>query len=132
MASVDRNPAICVAAAESGKHILFTKPAARTLDEAVKVRDAVHRAGVSFLPGESRARGAEHSRMLHDWVREGRFGRILTASFSMWTGLPRAWPTDEAPDGSLTPGVRRAARGSTTAYTTSTCCGGCSTARCGR
>ncbi|HEY6738640.1 MAG TPA: Gfo/Idh/MocA family oxidoreductase, partial [Actinopolymorphaceae bacterium] len=91
-ASVDRNPDTCVAAAEAGKHIVSVKPLARTLDEATTILTAVRKAGVRFLPGESRSRSTAHHRQLRTWAREGRFGRPLTATFQMWGGLPKGWP----------------------------------------
>lgn len=95
--SVDRNPSICTAAARNGKHIVSVKPLARTLPEATDILTAVREAGVVFLPGESRGRLAEHNRRLKQWVSEGRLGRILTAYFSLWAGLPRRWNGDPDP-----------------------------------
>jgi len=92
--SVDQNPAVCIAAARNGKHILSIKPLARTLPEATAIRAAVHEAGVLFLPAESRGRLADQNRRLRQWIAEGRLGRILTASFSLWAGLPQRWPGD--------------------------------------
>lgn len=91
-ASSDRNPAICTAAAAAGKHIISVKPLANTLDEATRLRTAVHDAGVAFLPAESRQRGAPLAQQLRRWRDEGRFGRILSASFQLWSGLPKSWP----------------------------------------
>ena len=90
--SVDRNPEICIAAAEAGKHIVSIKPLARTLEEADAIVAAVRKAGVVFIPGESRSRSSELNQLLHKWVAGGRFGRITSASFSLSGGLPQGWP----------------------------------------
>ncbi len=95
--SVDRNPSVCVAAARNGKHILSIKPLARTLAEATQILNAVREAGVIFLPAESRQRLADQSRQLKQWISEGRFGRILTASYSLWASLPQRWQSDPDP-----------------------------------
>jgi len=95
--SVDRNPAVCIAAARSGKHILSIKPLALTLPEASAIREAVHEADVVFLPAESRGRLAEQNQRLKGWLAEGRLGRILTAGFSLWAGIPQRWPGDPDP-----------------------------------
>jgi hypothetical protein len=52
--SVDQNPAVSAAAVLRGKHLVSVKPLARTLGEATELREAVRRAGVLFLPTESR------------------------------------------------------------------------------
>ncbi len=95
--SVDRNPAVCIAAARSGKHILSIKPLALSLPEASAIREAVYGAGVVFLPAESRGRLAEQNLRLKGWLAEGRLGRVLTASFSLWAGIPQRWPGDPDP-----------------------------------
>lgn len=91
------NPGICVAAAGAGKHIVSVKPLARTLDEAGRVADAVHQAGVVLLPAECRPRGSALAQRLRGWIREGRLGRPLTAGFSLWAGLPQGWPGATGP-----------------------------------
>ncbi len=91
-ASTDRNPAICRTAAANGKHILSVKPLANTLEEATELRAAVHSAGVAFLPAESRSRTGAFARQVRQWNDEGRFGRLLTANFQLFSGLPRGWP----------------------------------------
>lgn len=95
-ASVEKNPDLCVRAAEQGKHIVSIKPLARTLDEATRIVRAVQRAGVAFVPSESRTRATPFAQQLRAWVDEGRFGRPLTASHQAWTGLPQGWPIGRA------------------------------------
>ena len=95
--SVDQNPDICIAAAEAGKHIVSVKPLARSLTEADAIVRAVRKAGVVFIPGESRSRSSELNRLLHGWVSSGRLGRITSASFSLSGSLPQGWPGLETP-----------------------------------
>jgi predicted dehydrogenase len=90
--SVDQNPDIVVAAAEAGKHVVSVKPLARTLAEADRIVDAVNKAGVIFIPGESRSREAAQNQLLHEWVVGGRIGRVTSAQFSLAGGLPQGWP----------------------------------------
>lgn len=91
------NPEVCVAAARAGKHLLSTKPVARTLDDASRVVTAVREAGVHFLPAETRHRVAKQSVTLRRWLSEGKLGRLLSASFSLWASLPQRWPDDPDP-----------------------------------
>lgn len=90
--SVDENPDIVVAAAEAGKHIVSIKPLARTMVEADRIVEAVRRAGVVFMPGESRSREAAQNQLLKEWVSSGRIGRITSAQFSLSGSLPTEWP----------------------------------------
>lgn len=96
-ASVDQNPEICVAAAAAGKHIVSIKPLARTLDEANAVVAAVQRAGVHFLPSESRWRLHERFTAVRDWHLAGRGGQMCNATMTIWAGLPQSWPDDKDP-----------------------------------
>lgn len=93
--SVDQNPDIVVAAAEAGKHIVSVKPLALTLAEADRIRAAVHKSGVVFVPGESRSRGAAQNQWLKEYVSSGRLGRITSAQFSLNGSLPMSWPGSE-------------------------------------
>ena len=71
--STDRNPGLCIAAAQAGKHILSAKPMARTLNEATKVLAAVRAAGVRLLPAEALSRWGPAD-FVRGWVSEGRLG----------------------------------------------------------
>jgi predicted dehydrogenase len=106
--SVDANPAICIAAARAGKHIMSVKPLARTIQEADSIVAAVREAGVIFNPAESRPRGSQQNQLLRDWVSAARLGRIVSASLSLNGGLPHAWPGADEPgwwvDPDRTPG----------------------------
>lgn len=95
--SVDANPAMCVAAAKAGKHILSIKPLARTLPEADQIVAAVREAGVVFVPAESRMRESAQNKKLYEWVRSGTLGRIVNATLSLNGGLPHGWPGQDDP-----------------------------------
>lgn len=66
-------------AAAAGCHVFCEKPIALTLAEADRAIAAVERAGVVNQVNYS-LRYIEAYRRLHDWVREGRFGRLLSAT----------------------------------------------------
>jgi predicted dehydrogenase len=95
--SADRNPEIVIAAAQAGKHIVSVKPLAMTLDEADRVVEAVEKAGVVFIPGESRARASDLSVLLKSWIDSGRLGTIVSAGVTLSGGLPQAWPDSDDP-----------------------------------
>lgn len=97
--SVDQNPGIVLAAAQAGKHILSVKPLARTLDEATRIVQAVKKAGVIFIPSESRARETEQNQQLYSVVRSGKLGRLVSGNFALCGSLPSDWPGEEADGG---------------------------------
>lgn len=90
--SIDQNPDICVAAARAGKHILSIKPMALTVADGSRIVDAVRESGVTFVGSEARGRAAPFHQQLRTWLAEGRIGRLVSASLSMWSGLPQGWP----------------------------------------
>lgn len=106
--SVDENPAVCIAAAAAGKHIISVKPLARTLPEADSIVAAVREAGVVFVPSECRPRESAPNQQLRQWIADGKLGRILSATMVLNGGLPHAWPGDDDPgwwiDPARTPG----------------------------
>ncbi|MBA3416274.1 MAG: Gfo/Idh/MocA family oxidoreductase, partial [Chloroflexia bacterium] len=93
----DHNPSVVAAAAARGKHLVSVKPVARTLAEATALRATVRAAGVVFLPSESRSRLSEQHRQIKEWVAQGAFGQILSASGAIWASLPERWPGDPDP-----------------------------------
>lgn len=95
--SIEQNPQVCLAAAEAGKHLLAIKPMARTLEKAREVVTAVRRAGVTYVPAESRHRVGAQSQALKQWLGQGRIGQFQHGSFSLWAGLPQRWPGDPDP-----------------------------------
>jgi predicted dehydrogenase len=92
--SVDQNPAVCIAAAGAGKHVLSVKPLARTLGDASCIREAVRAHRIHFIPAEATWLLSDQNLQLREWIAEGRLGEILTASFSLWSSLPRSWPNE--------------------------------------
>lgn len=95
--SVDQNPAVVIAAARAGKHIISIKPLALTLEEADEIRTAVRDAGVIFIPGESRSRGSDQNQLIAQIVRSGRLGDIRSGSFTLSGILPDQWPGVSGP-----------------------------------
>ncbi|MYW04664.1 Gfo/Idh/MocA family oxidoreductase [Streptomyces sp. SID3343] len=89
--SVDQSPDLCVAAARAGKHIVSVKPLATTLAEADRIVAEVERAGVVFVPSESRHTSPLAVR-LAGLVNSGRLGELRAGTFAMHSGLPVAWP----------------------------------------
>lgn len=94
--SVEQNPGICIRAAQAGKHIVSIKPLARTLEEASAIVRAVERAGVQFIPAESRSRMTDQNQRLFEIVRSGELGRIVSANFVLCGVLPKAWEDSES------------------------------------
>ncbi|GCD96069.1 Gfo/Idh/MocA family protein [Embleya hyalina] len=89
--SVDRNPDLVVAAARAGKHIVSVKPLATNLADADRVVEEVERAGVVFVPSESR-HTSPLARRLSGLVDSGRLGELRAGTFAMHSTLPAAWP----------------------------------------
>jgi predicted dehydrogenase len=98
-ASTDRNPGLCIAAAQAGKHILAIKPIARTLGEATEVLAAVRAARVHLLSSEAVGPGGRRGpvELVRRLVLEGRLGEVAFARCSISAGLPQSWPDDTTP-----------------------------------
>lgn len=92
-----RNPDVCVAAAEAGKHIISVKPLARTSAEAGRIAAAVRSSGVIFIPGETLFRFAGWYRFVKKAIDEGQLGIPLNAYFWVWCGLPQSWSDSDDP-----------------------------------
>lgn len=71
----DAHPDPCVAAAESGKHVLCEKPLALTATEARRMRDAAVRAGVKHMVAFN-YRFAPAVRLAREIVASGALGRL--------------------------------------------------------
>lgn len=95
--SVDKNAAVCLAAAEAGKHIVSNKPLALTLEQANGVLSAVRKSGVFLVPAESRQRLGPRVQFAKAWYRDGRLGTLCSAAMSVWAGIPQRWPGDHDP-----------------------------------
>jgi predicted dehydrogenase len=95
--SPDLNHAVCLAAAEAGKHIIANKPLALRLEDASRVIAAVRASAVHFLPAESRQRLGPGMQFLRRWLDDGRIGRLISASMTTWAGVPQRWPGESDP-----------------------------------
>ena len=87
----NRNAAVCVAALESGKHVISTKPVAFTVDEASRVRDAVQQSGRFFWGYETYQRQLPWVKQVKAWVDSGKMGAVRTITWQSHSGLPRRW-----------------------------------------
>ncbi|MBW1640794.1 Gfo/Idh/MocA family protein [Microbacterium resistens] len=94
--SVDRSPALCIAAAGAGKHIVAVKPLAMDLTTADTVVAAVEEAGVVFVPSEARRTSALALR-LRSLLGDGPVGDLRAGTFSMHSAVPAPWPGQVGP-----------------------------------
>ena len=86
-------PALCLEAAQHGKHIICVKPMALTLDDADAVVAAVNHAGVGFFPLEAIQASGGAARQYGQWLQEGRIGDPISATVIRRGGLPtQEWP----------------------------------------
>lgn len=97
--SPDSHAAITIAAAGQGKAIHLEKPVALRLDEVDAMLDAVGRAGVPFMVGQTTRFQPVHLEIA-DQIASGAIGqpRMLHVSFyagHLWPGGWRAWQLDE-------------------------------------
>ncbi len=86
--SVDRSPALCIAAARAGKHIVSVKPLAIDLASADQVIEAVEGSGVVFVPSEAR-RTSPLALRLRELV--DAIGPLVSGSFAMNSAVPSPW-----------------------------------------
>jgi phthalate 4,5-cis-dihydrodiol dehydrogenase len=78
-------------AVQNGKHVIAEKPLAITLDDAARMIDAVDRAGVHMIVGQSQSYEPP-VRAMRDIVRSGELGRLGMISgwyFNDWLYRPR-------------------------------------------
>jgi predicted dehydrogenase len=94
-----------VQAMEAGCHVLSEVPGAYTLEECVRLRDAVERTAKTYMFGENTCYW-DFFRYFRKWVAEDRFGPISIADGEYLHYLPR---TLSLPDGTtITPTDARA------------------------
>lgn len=96
--SPDSHASVTIAAAEAGKAIHLEKPVALHVSEVDPMLDAVARAGVPFLVGQTTRFQPVHLEIA-DSIRAGDIGspRALHATFyagHLWPGGWRAWQLD--------------------------------------
>ena len=87
---------VAIAAANAGKHILCEKPLTISDEWALKIEEAVNRAGVKFMlavPG----RFGNKNVILRKEVEEGKFGEVYFAktNYIRRRGTPTGWFTDK-------------------------------------
>lgn len=85
-----QHAAMCVRAAEAGKHIYCEKPMAITPADCRRIRDAVTKAGVRYLIGYHRRLNPlyQHAKRLLD---EGRLGRPFLIESDYLHHIPGHW-----------------------------------------
>jgi predicted dehydrogenase len=94
-----------IRAMEAGCHVLSEVPGAYTLEECVRLRDAVERTGKTYMFGENTCYW-DFFRYFRKWVAEDRFGPISIADGEYLHYIPR---TLSLPDGTtITPTDARA------------------------
>lgn len=91
----DSHAAISLAGLEAGKHVLCEKPLCKTVEEALKVEEAVHRSGKTLQIGYVRRLGT-NAQVLKKFVDEGDLGEIYYAKASCLRriGNPGGWFAD--------------------------------------
>lgn len=95
-----RHRDLVIRAANAGAHVLCEKPLATTVEDAIAMRDACERAGVTLMV----AYPVRFSPLFRDalaQIRSGRLGRVLGVTGINNGKLPqdRAWFTDESLSG---------------------------------
>ena len=90
--TVDQNPAIVIAAAEAGKDIISVKPFANTLEEGSRIVEAVRKAGITFVPAETRLRQSELNRYTKNLIDNRTLGEVVSGNFNVISSLPQNWP----------------------------------------
>jgi predicted dehydrogenase len=81
---------IVLAALQSGKHVLCEKPLARTSADALRIAEAAAKAKGFFMPAMCMRFWSEWE-WLANAVRDGRYGKVLSASFSRLGSCPVGW-----------------------------------------
>ncbi|BBI33435.1 Gfo/Idh/MocA family protein [Cohnella abietis] len=91
---------ISIAALDAGKHVLCEKPLSQTLDQALKVEEAVHRSGKMLQVGFVR-RYASNTEILRKFIDNGELGSIYyaKASYLRRLGNPGGWFADKERSG---------------------------------
>ena len=89
-----------IAAAEAGKAILCEKPMAINLEHALRMQEAVEKAGVPFMLAVP-TRYSAQAQLLRQMVDEGKLGEIYYAKTAnvRRRGTPRGWFTDTSKSG---------------------------------
>lgn len=96
----DTHAEISIAALKAGKHVLVEKPLCRTVEEALKIEQAVKESGKILQVGFVR-RYDPNAQMLRAFVDNGEFGEIYyaKASYLRRLGNPGGWFADSRRSG---------------------------------
>ena len=89
----DPKTEIAVAAFEAGKHVFIEKPMGVNVQEALEIREAAHRAGVSVMVGYC-LRYAEGRRIMKSLIDSGAIGDITTINAGKGTSPLEGWRTE--------------------------------------
>jgi len=91
---------ISIAALDAGKHVLCEKPLSRTVEEALRVEEAVRRSGNIFQVGFVRRYGM-NAQVLKQFIDAGELGDIYYAKASCLRriGNPGGWFADKERSG---------------------------------
>ncbi|NYE03461.1 putative dehydrogenase [Bacillus niacini] len=91
---------IAIAALEAGKHVLVEKPLCKTVEEALKVEDAVKKSGKVLQVGFVRRFGT-NTKVLKSFIDTGDLGEIYYAKASILRrlGNPGGWFADKERSG---------------------------------
>jgi predicted dehydrogenase len=86
---------ISIAALRAGKHVLIEKPLCRTVEEALRIEEAVHASGKILQVGFVR-RYDQNAQMLRQFADRGEFGNLYFAKASSIRrlGNPGGWFAD--------------------------------------
>ncbi|MBN2984213.1 MULTISPECIES: Gfo/Idh/MocA family protein [Cohnella] len=91
---------IAIAALRAGKHVLVEKPVSTTVEEALRIQEAVRETGKLLMVGYVR-RYDPNAQMLRKFVEQGEFGEIYYAKASALRrhGNPGGWFADRSRSG---------------------------------
>jgi predicted dehydrogenase len=91
----DTHAEIAIAALQAGKHVLVEKPMCRTVEEALRLEEAVRKSGRLLQIGYVR-RFDPNARMLNEFARKGEFGDLYYAKATSVRrlGNPGGWFAD--------------------------------------
>ncbi|WP_409344926.1 Gfo/Idh/MocA family protein [Paenibacillus sp. MBLB4367] len=91
----DTHAEIAIAALQAGKHVLVEKPMCRTVEEALRMEEAVRKSGKLLQIGYVR-RFDPNARMLEEFARKGEFGDLYYAKATSVRrlGNPGGWFAD--------------------------------------
>ena len=91
---------VTIAAAQAGKHVMCEKPMALNLEHALRMQEAVEKAGVTFMLAVP-TRYSSEAQHLAEMVRSGQMGEIYYAKTAAVRrrGTPLGWFTDMTKSG---------------------------------